>query len=138
MQIRLALYLYNEEDTRIFGEGPYRLLCGVRELGSLRAAAIQMGMAYTKATKIIHRAEEELGFPLTQRKIGGTKGGGSTLTPGAEELMKRYEACKEACHRAVEAIYDDCFSSFRPETFAPDGQPGAGEDHFTGSNAAKP
>ena len=41
------------------------------ETGSLRAAAMSMGMAYTKALAIMRRAEKNLGFPLTARRIGG-------------------------------------------------------------------
>ena len=32
-------------------------------------------MAYTKAFHLIRHAEEELGFPLTEKTIGGTGGG---------------------------------------------------------------
>lgn len=31
-----------------------------------------MNMAYTKAFHLIRHAEEELGFPLTEKTIGGT------------------------------------------------------------------
>ena len=45
-----------------------------------------MGMAYTKALAIMRRAEKNLGFPLTARRIGGKGGGGSVLTPKAKEF----------------------------------------------------
>ena len=43
---------------------------------------MSMGMAYTKALAIMRRAEKNLGFPLTARRIGGKGGGGSV--PDAE------------------------------------------------------
>ena len=43
----------DENREKFFGEGPCRLLRGVEETGSLRSAALDMGMAYTKALKIM-------------------------------------------------------------------------------------
>ena len=77
-----------------------------------------MGMAYTKAFGILKRAEETFGFSLTQRKIGGRGGGGSMLTPGAKELLMRYEAYKTSCTQMAESLYNTHFSTFRPEKSA--------------------
>ncbi len=118
MQVQLRICLCDEEGDRFFGEGPYRLLKGIQDKGSLRAAAMEMGMAYSKAFGILHSAEERLGLPLTQRKIGGTGGGGSVLTPGAEDLMTRYEAYKVACREAAESLYYRYFATFHPEEYA--------------------
>ena len=47
----------DDNNEKFFGEGPARLLHGVEECGSLRAAAMSMDMAYTKALKLIKNAE---------------------------------------------------------------------------------
>lgn len=117
MKVTLRICLCDEAGGRFFGEGPYRLLKGIQEKGSLRAAAMEMGMAYSKAFGILRSAEERLGLPLTQRKIGGVGGGGSVLTPGAEDLMIRYEAYKAACREAAKNLYYRHFSTFRPEDY---------------------
>ena len=70
------IYLHDENNERFFGEGPCRLLHGIEEYGSLRSAAIHMNMAYTKAFSLIRHAETALGFPLTEKQIGGKNGGG--------------------------------------------------------------
>ena len=75
MREQIKLYLCNEEGQRFFGEGPYQLLRCIERCGSLRSAAQEMNMAYTKAFHLIRHAEEELGFPLTEKTIGGTGGG---------------------------------------------------------------
>ena len=64
-----------------FGEGPYQLLKGVEKTGSLWKAAAAMGMAYSKARRIMSCCEKSLGFALTYRKIGGVLGGGSGADP---------------------------------------------------------
>ena len=85
----------DEAGEKFFGEGPCRLLHAVEKTGSLRAAAQSMGMAYTKALKLVRHAEAALGFPLTTRTAGGRDGGGSSLTPEGKEWLQRYEARSE-------------------------------------------
>ena len=109
MRAVTKVYLY-DGDTKFFGEGPYRLLCGVEACGSLRKAAIEMELSYSKAISIIARAEESLGFPLTEKKTGGKGGGGSTLTAEAKQFMEKYEKYREACYEANAAIYTEIFS----------------------------
>ena len=79
MKPALRVMLCDDAGERFFGEGPCRLLHLIEETGSLRAEAISMGMAYTKALAIMKRAEKNLGFPLTARRIGGKGGGGRGL-----------------------------------------------------------
>lgn len=77
--------------------------------GSLRQAAMNLGMAYTKALKILTHAEENLGHSLLDRAAGGRSGGGSHLTREGKELMDRYEDYRRACKEANEGIYREIF-----------------------------
>ncbi len=115
MDVRFSISLHTSDGEKFFGEGPYRLLCGIRRHGSLRAAASEMGMAYTKAFRLIKAAEAHCGFPLISRTIGGKTGGGSTLTPEAEELLTRYEAFKSDCGQMTQQLYQKHFSDLWPE-----------------------
>lgn len=99
----------DEEGQKFFGEGPCRLLKGVTETGSLRASALQMGMSYTKALRLLKNAEKALGCHLTTRAAGGKDGGGSSLTPEGEEWLKRYEAYRDACVQANRQLYREFF-----------------------------
>ncbi len=92
MRVKLKVSLCAEDGTRFFGYGVYQLLLGIRETGSLRAAAAEMDMAYSKAFRILKTAEEYFGFALTERKSGGIGGGGSVLTEKADALLVRYQA----------------------------------------------
>lgn len=85
---------------KFFGEGPARLLRGIEQTGSLRASAMSMNMAYSKAMKILKNAEQALGFPLTARTAGGRAGGGSSLTPEGKDWLSRYETCAAECAEA--------------------------------------
>ena len=102
----IRVFLCDDDHLRFFGEGPCRLLHLIEETGSLRAAAMSMGMAYTKALAIMRRAEKNLGFPLTARRIGGKGGGGSVLTPKAKEFLH------DACIQSSRELYTQIFSKY--------------------------
>lgn len=113
MKAITRIVFLDDQDQKFFGEGPFRLLRGVEENGSLRAASMQMGMAYTKALKLLKNAEKALGFQLTTRAAGGKDGGGSQLTPQGEEWLKKYEAYRDACVQANSRLYLEFFSEQR-------------------------
>ena len=113
MKSLTRIIFMDDSGQKFFGEGPYRLLRGVGRTGSLRASAMEMGMAYTKALKILKNAEAALGFPLTMRTTGGKDGGGSMLTPEGEEWLKRYEANRDACVQANSSLYMEFFPEQR-------------------------
>lgn len=111
MNALTKVYLLDDEGQRFFGDGPCRLLRLVEQTGSLRAAAQQMDMAYTKAMKLLKHAEEALGTPLTQRTVGGAGGGGMIVTPEGKDLMEKYEAYKDKCIQFGSQFYSQIFES---------------------------
>ena len=110
MRAVTRIVFLDDQNEKFFGEGPARLLRGVEATGSLRASAMAMGMAYTKALKLIRQAEEALGYPLITRTTGGKSGGGSVLTAQGERWLQRYEAYREACIRANQSLYRQFFA----------------------------
>ena len=113
MKAVTRIIFLNDNGEKFFGEGPARLLQGIEETGSLRAAALSMDMAYTKALKLIRNAEQALGFPLIRRATGGKDGGGSSLTPEGKEWLARYEAYRNACKEANRRLYLEFFPEQR-------------------------
>lgn len=77
---------------KFFGPGVATLMHLIAEYGSIQAAAKHMEMSYSKAWKIIRRAEEELGFALVASKNGGAGGGKSVLSPKGEKFLSDYDA----------------------------------------------
>lgn len=99
----------DDNGIKFFGEGPLRLLRCVEKTGSLRAAAMEMEMAYSKASKILKQAETSLGVPLTTRSVGGKDGGGSILTDEGKQWLRQYEAYRDACVKANLELYRQYF-----------------------------
>ena len=83
MKPAIHAYLCDDTGHRFFGNGPMRLLQLIGETGSLRCAAQQMGLSYSKALVIVKRAEAELGFALTEKTIGGRGGHDGIILPWA-------------------------------------------------------
>ena len=110
MRAITKIVFVDENGDKFFGEGPCRLMHAIEETGSLRGAAMSMGMAYTKALRLIENAENALGFPLTTRMTGGKSGGGSRITPEGKEWLTRYEQYRDACKEANARLYMEFFS----------------------------
>ena len=110
--MRLRHKVWLDYGGRAFGDGPARLLDEIQRTGSLRKAAAELGMSYNKAWCIIHAAEQRLNFSLLNRSIGGSQGGGSHLTPRAEDLMERYRALIADSDEALEAVFQKHFSDW--------------------------
>jgi molybdate transport repressor ModE-like protein len=110
---------------RAFGDGPARLLDGVEQWGSLRKASHELGMSYNKAWRILHAAEQRLGFPLLDRNVGGSLGGGSHLTVEAQDLLKRYRAMAAEADEALKGVFERHFGDWEspPEQVVPPVEP---------------
>jgi molybdate transport system regulatory protein len=98
---------------KVFGDGPYELLRRVGKIMSLRQAANQMGMSYSKAWRLIRTLEQRLGFTLLERKVGGQSGGGSRVTARGKVLMKQYDRFRRDVEKGLEKIYRKHFGLWK-------------------------
>ena len=113
LHLKLTVRLYSDDNHRCFGPGIATLLERVREHRSLRAAALSMEMAYSKAWRIIRTAEDVFGCKLLDSTIGGQHGGGAVLTPEAERLLGVYRAYQADVEAYARGRFDEAFGSFR-------------------------
>lgn len=113
LHLKLTVRLYTNDHLRCFGPGIATLLSQVREHRSLRAAAASMGMAYSKAWRIIRTAEEVFGCKLLDSTIGGTHGGGAVLTEAAERLLTAYEGYCADVGAYCQAKFEESFGFYR-------------------------
>ena len=107
MQIGYKVWLDN--NGKAFGDGPCELLKRVEETHSLHRAAKEMGMAYSKAWRLIGLMEKRLGLLLIERKAGGFSGGGSRATAQGKELMNRYHRLQKDVNAFLKNIYRSHF-----------------------------
>lgn len=96
--IRLSIMNPDAESGSLFGRGIASLCLGVRESGSLNAAAKGMGMAYSKAWRIIKDTEAALDLQLLNRDGAH----GSELTEAGNKLLDTYLAIEEKLQKDAE------------------------------------
>ena len=103
----IKVRLYNEEIA--FGKGIAQILSLVEQHGSLSAAYKEMGMSSSKAWKILHRAEADLGFPLLKSISGGAHGGGTVLTQEGKMLLEKYKEFDKQVQSFAQAAFIKIF-----------------------------
>ena len=108
----LTIRIFGEE--KCFGPGVAVLLRKVRELHSLRAAAMSIGMAYSKAWTILKNAQQSLGFKLLDSTTGGKHGGGARLTPEGETLLDAYDRYCTALRAHAQTLFSETFDGILP------------------------
>ncbi len=105
----LSVRLYTDE--KCFGPGIAELLSRVRDMRSLRSAAISMNMAYSKAWKIVKESEDALGFKLLLSTTGGQHGGGAVLTEEGSALLETYRQYVLDVKAAAQKLFDERFGA---------------------------
>lgn len=86
-----------------FGPGKADLLEAIRETGSIAAAGRRLGMSYQRAWDLASAMNTHFREPVLAPAKGGSRGGGSALTPFGEEVLAAY---REIEARAAEACAD--------------------------------
>src|SRR5690349_19990951 len=76
---------------RFFGPGPVELLQLIEETESINQAAKKMCMSYKKAWEIVSRLNEMVESPMVITTSGGDKGGGSSISVEAKQMIAWYQ-----------------------------------------------
>ena len=103
--IRLSIMNPDADSGSLFGRGIASLCLGVRETGSLNAAAKGMGMASSKAWRIIKDTEAALDLQLLNRDGAH----GSDLTEAGNKLLDTYLAIEEKLQKEAEELFEAAF-----------------------------
>lgn len=105
----MRLRVYHTEPN--FGPGVSTLMKLVEEKGSLSAACKEMGMAYSKAWKIVKAAERDLGFSLMEGSSGGESGGRTVLTERGKDFLERYLEFEAEIQQKADEVFSKYFGN---------------------------
>lgn len=83
MELKIKLYLVDEEGEKFMGIGVLWLLEKVAEHSSLRKGAMSLGISYTKALSMVQNLEQELGIAVLNRQKGERSAAGRHSPPSA-------------------------------------------------------
>jgi len=84
-----------------FGPGKADLLDAVHRTGSIAAAGRQMGMSYQRAHDLVSAMNGHFREPVVAPVKGGSRGGGSELTPFGRDVLAAYREIEELAERAA-------------------------------------
>lgn len=84
------------EQGPFLGYGRIELLQKIKELGSLRKAALEMKISYKQAWDFLDQMNKRTGKPVIISERGGKGGGGAVLTPEGEKAIQVFNEFNEA------------------------------------------
>ena len=103
--VSVRLRCSDAPDAIGFGKGIVMLLEGVEKYGSINQATHAMGMAYSKAWRILKATEKEFGLQLVER-CGAN---GSRLTGDAKKLISAFHRLQDVAQKSAEAEFIEVF-----------------------------
>lgn len=106
---KLVIQACDKDLPGVFGHGCVLLLQGIAREHSLNRAAKSMGMAYSKAWRIVNEAEGQLGCKLIERD--GARG--SNLTPAGERAIAVYEELQADINNVIATKADALIASIK-------------------------
>ncbi|GJM12354.1 MAG: ModE family transcriptional regulator [Pseudohongiella sp.] len=80
------------------------LLQAIAETGSITAAAKAAGISYKTAWDRLERINNLSQQPIIERNVGGTKGGGSSLTEYGNEILNGFKQLQEQHNQFLESL----------------------------------
>jgi molybdate transport system regulatory protein len=97
---RLSIRVDLASGARI-GPGKVSLLEAIAETGSISAAGRLLGMSYRRAWELVEELNRTMGTPVVTASIGGSGGGGTSLTQAGRAVVEQYRAIETATRRAA-------------------------------------
>jgi len=109
-KIKLSIKITNQNTgEHIFGDGILMLLEKIRDTGSIKKAAKEMRLSYSKAWKIIKRLENQTSAKVLEVYKGGKLRGGAKLTNIAENLINDYKKYYNNIYNYSQKLYPKSF-----------------------------
>jgi len=94
LSVRAHLWLTSGDDSLV-GPGRIELLETIAETGSIRQAALRMGMSYRGAWNAVDAMNKRMGTELVTRLAGGRSGGGAVITDAGLKLIRTFRTIEK-------------------------------------------
>ena len=111
MDLKSKLYLIDDNGDKFMGIGVMWLLERISSTSSLRKAAADMDISYSKAFTMIKNLETGLGMNVIIRQKGGQSRDGAQLTEFGLKFLELYRNFNSTAKRALEEPYEEFCSN---------------------------
>lgn len=117
MKLKIRVYFENDEKETFMGIGVLWLLEGIKKNGSIRKAAQEMKMSYTKACQILKNLELSLDRIILERQKGGNNRMGTSLTDFGEIFLKHYTSLSRKVDEFCQIEFENFISEMENDSF---------------------
>ena len=107
MDLKSKLYLIDDNGDKFMGIGVMWLLERISSTSSLRKAAADMDISYSKAFTMIKNLETGLGMNVIIRQKGGQSRDGAQLTEFGLKFLELYRDFNSKAKRALDEPYEE-------------------------------
>lgn len=90
----------------VVGPGKVELMKKIDALGSISAAAKEMGLNYRRAWFLLETLNKPLGQPVVITTKGGATGGGAHISETGQAILDAYEQCVQAADASTEDVLE--------------------------------
>lgn len=104
MEVKAKIILL-EDGEKFMGPGVLWLLDEIEKTGSILKASASLGISYTKCYHMIDKAEKKLGFPLVDRKKGGSSREGVSLTAKGRAFASLFSSFENKSREKISEEY---------------------------------
>ncbi len=105
--LKTKLYLTDSEGTQFMGIGVLWLLQHTDSFGSIRKAAAHMDLSYVKAHRMLTELERHLNFKVVDRKKGGDRREGASLTPEGKFFVETYDRFQGKAKQRMAPLFEE-------------------------------
>ena len=108
LHLKTKIWIENDDQQLLFGQGKTELLECIEEDGSIARAAEKMGLSYKKAWTHVKTLQQNGNHELVISQKGRGSGG-TILTPHAKELIKKYRQLQEDVEKFANKRFEELF-----------------------------
>ena len=111
IHLHYKIWMSDENDDGILGDGKWQFLKLIHQKGSLKAACDELGYTYRRTWGNLQKIEKFFGFPLLEKHRGGSEGGNTVLTEEGRRLVRAFDRF----HASVDSVIQKGFEEFLSE-----------------------
>lgn len=112
-RVRPRIRVLRDDGVVVLGPGKADVLDQIRQHGSIREAAANLGMSYMRAWKLVRLMNEAFPTALVEKSRGGVDRGGATLTDRGVEVLERYRRMERKALAAIDKEWSELRKVFR-------------------------
>ncbi|SDZ05284.1 substrate-binding domain-containing protein [Tindallia californiensis] len=113
------LYLQGKNKKQLSTDKLFLLLEKIEKEGSISKAAADLKLSYRYAWGLIQDAEKAFSMTLLHKKVGGSLGGGASLTKHASEMLRYYHIFRDTVQDQLHLLLDIPAKALKNEPVSP-------------------